>query len=119
MLVPRLMAPSQNWPGQEGIKFNQSAGILFHGTEKVEKETGVNGEDVGRRSTINNTARESKARQEKEAVLCGYIATLLTIQNIISSFLFLDPTAQLERELRRTHPQIAYRSGEIQDQNVP
>lgn len=53
------MAPSQNGPGQEGIKFNQSAGIIFHGTEKPEKETGVSGEDVGRRSTVNNATREN------------------------------------------------------------
>lgn len=50
------MAPSQNGPGQEGIKFNQSAGIIFHETEKPERETGVNEEDVGRGSTINNRA---------------------------------------------------------------
>lgn len=47
------MAPSQNRPGQEEIKFNQRAGIVFHGTEKAERETGVNEEDVGRQSTIN------------------------------------------------------------------
>lgn len=42
------MAPSQNSAGQEGIKFNQRAGIVFHETEKAERETGVNEADVGR-----------------------------------------------------------------------
>lgn len=42
------MALSQNGPGQEGIKFNQRAGIVFHETEKAERETRVNEEDVGR-----------------------------------------------------------------------
>lgn len=48
------MAPSQNRAGQEGIKFNQRAGIVFHETEKAERETEVNEEDVGRPSTINS-----------------------------------------------------------------
>ncbi len=34
------MAPSQNGPGQEGIKFNQCAGIIFHETEKAEGDRG-------------------------------------------------------------------------------
>lgn len=64
------MALSQNGPGQEGIKFNQRAGIVFHETEKAERETGVNEEDVGRQSTINNitghsTYKESKRKRER------------------------------------------------------
>lgn len=34
------MAPSQNGPGQEGIKFNQCAGIIFHETGKAEGDRG-------------------------------------------------------------------------------
>lgn len=34
------MAPSKNGPGQEGIKFNQCAGFIFHETEKAEEEGG-------------------------------------------------------------------------------
>lgn len=49
------MAPSQNRAGQEGIKFNQRAGVVFHETEKAERETEVNEEDVGCPSTINST----------------------------------------------------------------
>lgn len=68
------MALSQNGPGQEGIKFNQRAGIVFHETEKAERETGVNEEDVGRQSTINNitghsTYKESKRKREKERMM--------------------------------------------------
>jgi hypothetical protein len=100
------MAPSQNGPGQEGIKFNQSAGIIFHGTEKAERETGVNGEDVGRRSTVNNTAGESQAWQEKDSALCVYSGTRLTLQFMIS-FHSWTPPAQLERELLRMLPQIS------------
>ena len=60
------MAPSQNRPGQEGIKFNQRAGIVFHETEKAERETGVNEEDVGRPSTINNITGHSSTERERE-----------------------------------------------------
>lgn len=60
------MAPSQNGPGQEGIKFNQRAGIVFHETEKAERETGVNEEDVGRPSTINSVTGHSTESREGE-----------------------------------------------------
>lgn len=68
------MALSQNGPGQEGIKFNQRAGIVFHETEKAERETGVNEEDVGRQSTINNITghsiyKESKRKRERERMM--------------------------------------------------
>lgn len=53
------MALSENGPGQEGIKFNQRAGIVFHETEKAERETEVNEEDVGRQSVNNTTGRSS------------------------------------------------------------
>lgn len=60
------MAPSQNSAGQEGIKFNQRAGIVFHETEKAERETGVNEEDVGRPSTINSITGYSGGREREE-----------------------------------------------------
>lgn len=62
------MAPSQNRAGQEGIKFNQRAGIVFHETEKAERETEVNEEDVGRPSTINSITGYSGGwgRRERE-----------------------------------------------------
>lgn len=44
------MAPSQNGPGQEGIKFNQCAGLIFHETEKAEGDGGQQGQ--GEPSTI-------------------------------------------------------------------
>lgn len=62
-----MMAPSQNGPGQEGIKFNQRAGIVFHETEKAERETGVNEEDVGRPSTINSVTGHSTESWEGES----------------------------------------------------
>lgn len=58
------MAPSQNRAGQEGIKFNQRAGIVFHETEKTERETGVNEEDVG---TTNNITGHSRERERGES----------------------------------------------------
>ncbi len=62
------MAPSQNRPGQEGIKFNQRAGIVFHETEKAEREKGVNEEDVGRPSTINNITGHSREREREREI---------------------------------------------------
>lgn len=59
------MAPSQNSAGQEGIKFNQRAGIVFHETEKAERETGVNDEDVGRPSTIKSITGYSGGRERE------------------------------------------------------
>lgn len=53
------MAPSQKRAGQEGIKFNQRRGIVFHETEKAEREKEVNEEDVGRQSTLNNVTGRS------------------------------------------------------------
>lgn len=44
------MAPSQNGPGQEGIKFNQCAGLIFHETGKAEGDGGQRGQ--GTPSTI-------------------------------------------------------------------
>lgn len=44
------MAPSQNGPGQEGIKFNQCAGLIFHETGKAEGDGGQQGQ--GTPSTI-------------------------------------------------------------------
>lgn len=68
------MAPSQNTPGQEGIKFNQRAGIVFHETEKAERETGVNEEDVGRQSTINNvTGHSTHTKKERERVKLSFV----------------------------------------------
>lgn len=67
MLVKRLMAPSQSRPGQEGIKFNQRAGIIFHETEKAERETEVNEEDVDHQSTINNiTGHSAEGERARE-----------------------------------------------------
>lgn len=60
------MAPSHNCAGQEGIKFNQRAGIVFHETEKAERETRVNEEDVGRPSTINSITGYSGGRGREE-----------------------------------------------------
>lgn len=58
------MALSANGPGQEGIKFNQRAGIVFHETEKAERETEVNEEDVSRQSAIiNNTTGEGSHKE--------------------------------------------------------
>lgn len=106
-----------NGPGQEGIKFNQSAGIIFHGTEKAERETGVNGEDVGRRSTINNTAGESKAWQEKDSALCVYSGTRLTLQFMIS-FHSWTPLRSWNVNCDEYYHKYP-RAGEIKLQNVP
>lgn len=64
------MGPSQNRRGQEGIKFNQRTGIIFHETEKAERETEVNEEDVGRQSAINNvTGRNTERERETRFIL--------------------------------------------------